>query len=212
MDERIVRWLDERWITVEQLEQVKAIVYEDCIKFPVLSPSNHWVFDMIRNFDTSKPRYVIQPTKCRAGHTLYGYSTQKALISSLGLVIVTEGIADSLAVRRLGLPAVAALGSVLSDVQKALLRCSGVYVIVWGDGDTEGKLFAQSVPEFTGVMVQGYDPAAYLASGKGTFSIPPGSDFAKMFISDRTCHHMFFEPDGRLLEMKLRANVDKEFV
>ena len=209
MNDLIVKWMKERWLTEEQLKEANAVVYEDQIKFPVLSPSSRWVLDVIRNFSEDKPRYTIQPVNCRIGHTLFGYSTQKALIKSLRLVVVTEGIADSLAVRRFGIPSVAAHGAAISDVQQALLKATGAYVIVWGDGDEEGMTFAKSVSEFTGVVIQGYDPAAYLAHCDGSF--PAHTDLTSMFLSERDYHYMIFNADGQLEEVKLRATDDREF-
>ena len=175
--EKAQRWANERWLTAGILRDVGVTVSEIRIKFPVTGPDGEYAFDVMRYFE-GDVRYKY-PYGIRFNHLLYGYYEQIDRMREHGFCITTEGMADALAVRRLGLPAVGCFSSVLSPIQQALLHKVVKRILIWGDGDEAGEGFASSKVflntqtgyMISGFVIDGYDPASYLAYTDG--QLPP---------------------------------------
>ena len=167
MNPKIQKWMDERSLSLSDLEEVGAVVMSDAVKFPVYGPSGHWVFDIIRYFDESLARYAVAPQNSRRNHTLYRFNLQARRILDAEYVILVEGITDALALSKLGLPVLALFGSDRpSRIQEALVASLTSVVLVWADGDEAGDLLVQSLPEsYYSIQVQGMDPAEAVSAG-----------------------------------------------
>ena len=168
--QKVREWAEERWLTDMILRYVGAQANDMLVRFPVTGPDGCHVFDAERYFGTGS-RWKFRPQYSRKSHVLYGYAEQREKIKNWGFCVLTEGIPDSLAVRRLGLPALGCLGSYLSEIQARLIYRYAKIALIWGDGDDGGREFAQTPDKYgltiRGVVVDGYDPASYLAQFNG---------------------------------------------
>lgn len=168
-------WLKERALTLDFMSRygVKFDQFNNRLVAPVRSMRGTFCFDMYRNFNDDKPKYTYNPEKCRISAVLYGFEMD--ILKSKAIIIV-EGFADVLALKRVGLKAVMSpLTSQLGVVQLAYLKVFGKPVIVWGDGDEAGQDFISQVDNMPfrakGFTVSGQDPASFVASGGDVKSV-----------------------------------------
>ena len=134
----------------------------DRLVIPVYASNGDFCEDILRNFKQGEKRYVHAG---RPGHVLYGLYFQQNLIRNRARMIITEGFADAIALRKFEQPVVASLSSALSVVQRQLALAYTKNVFVLGDDDTAGRWFAHSWDEAMGVVISGHDPASALAAG-----------------------------------------------
>ena len=189
----IAQWLNDRYLREDDILNVGGVFADTRIEIPVYSPTGAGVFTMLRNFDDNLPKYSYVPEKCRPTYTLYALVTQAHVIRGKGYAIVVEGVADALAAHRLGLPAVSSFSANMGGVQHALLSLLCNRIVVWGDGDEAGNSFCtRAIERFdnvSGVVVEGYDPAAYIALCDG--KLPSALKVELLEPSEERALHIF---------------------
>ena len=198
-------WLFERGLEESDLHSVNAIIRSTSVKFPITGPSGSWVFDVCRHFDSEHPRYVLEPASCRAGHTLYRYTEHQPLIKERDYVILVEGISDVLALSKMGLPALAVLGSRITGVQQELVSRLTDTVLVWADGDDAGRKLLDALPnDYMGMQVDNHDPASFFSST----AVPPGA-VKDVYLYPGEYSMVVFSEDGQILECRTKENDDE---
>jgi DNA primase len=118
--------------------------FRNRILFPIADPQGRTIAFGGRAMDPQDPAKYLNSPQCALfdkGRTLYRLKEARALASRMraaGLV-VAEGYLDVIALERAGFPAVAPLGTALTETQLELLWKAGAEPILCFDGDAAGQ-------------------------------------------------------------------------
>lgn len=109
--------------------------------FPLHNERGEFVGYVGRAVDSSEPKYMLPPIEkgFRKSHLLFNLHRVLADFADSNYVVLVEGVFDVIRVYQSGFPAVALLGSSISDEQVRLLQKYFTSVIVLLDGDDKGK-------------------------------------------------------------------------
>ena len=160
--------------------------FYDRIMIPIVSTNGKIVGFGGRTTNTSEPKYLNSPESevFSKRNILFGAYNLKKRKQNIDNVILCEGYMDVIALYKFGYPAVATLGTAVSDKQIDLLSKLSKNIFVVFDGDQAGKsasirLFDKLLPLInTGnifrfvFLPNGLDPEEYLIkNGKSNFNI-----------------------------------------
>ena len=160
--------------------------FYDRIMIPIVSTNGKIVGFGGRTTNTSEPKYLNSPESevFSKRNILFGAYNLKKRKQNIDNVILCEGYMDVIALYKFGYPAVATLGTAVSDKQIDLLSKLSKNIFVVFDGDQAGKsasirLFDKLLPLInTGnifrfvFLPNGLDPEEYLIkNGKNNFNI-----------------------------------------
>lgn len=215
------RWLEEHALTLEWLSEW-GVTYDesgDRLVVPCNGPGGDWCLDVIRNF-SAEPHYDLRPSHCRPGHILYGWDKTLTAIQVSRWAVVVEGWSDVVSLSYGGVSNVCgAFTAGLSGIQAALLNGVTDEVIIWGDDDEAGRIFAGFLdPEkqdrnpprlgnVTGVVVQGHDPASFIASGGDPVKLVNWA-----YAMSDTYSLIEFTEEGRCAESSERPDQTEEWL
>ena len=111
--------------------------------FPLNDPSGRIVGFSARRLEEEDggPKYMNSPETAifQKGQCLYNYQGASSEARHLGFCYLLEGFMDVIALSRAGLPAVALMGTSLTNEQVQLLRRLGVEIRLCLDGDMPGQ-------------------------------------------------------------------------
>lgn len=210
MSAALDKWLTEHALTLKQLEEW-AVAYDDAgdrLVVPCHGLDGQWCLDVIRNF-SAEPHYDLRPPHCRPSHALYGLNKTLSAVQVRRWAVVVEGWSDALSLFYGGVSNVCgAFTAGLSGIQKALLYGVADEVIIWGDDDEAGRVFAEKAPELpcaVWVIVQGHDPASFIASGGDPVKLVNWA-----YSMSDTYSFMEFTAEGRCAESLERAETQPE--
>lgn len=181
-----MKWLHDRGLTIEDIQKEGAQIIASKIAFPVYSPSGQFLRFLYRNPDGLYPKWdwgedEREHYKTFTNKILYGFPKASGWIKKYSEVIFVEGIADCLALWKIGYcNTVATLSSRVTTTQSVIptrLNCDRVIILY--DGDESGQQGAmQSVKDISSLgiykqviaaaMPEGFDPASavYLQGSK----------------------------------------------
>jgi len=152
--------------------------FRDRLMFPILDGAGLVVGfggRVIRNGDR-RPKYLnsAETPLFHKGKMLYGYHTAKNAVSADSPPMLVEGYLDVIYAQSAGLPAVAAMGTALTDTQADLLARFRLPVLLAYDGDEAGRkatlraaslLLARAVEVRIVPLPAGKDPADLVEQG-----------------------------------------------
>lgn len=120
------------------LETRRISKLRDRLLFPIFDAYSEFVAYQGRAiYPDMEPKYWFQPFD--KSRVLYGLSLNIPLIVSSGYCAVVEGNIDVITLWQLGVPAVAYMGSLMSEYQALLLRRYTENVLVIQDNDETGR-------------------------------------------------------------------------
>lgn len=142
---------DEYWRKMRGLSQDvidRFQLGQDDIEKSAIVPMRSYTGDLIgvikRRFGNVRPKYLYPPGMRKADH-LYG---AWELSEGDDTVVLVEGSVDALAMWDAGVPALAILGSYISDKQVEILKRLGIWrVVIFTDNDSAGETSCQQIIE-----------------------------------------------------------------
>lgn len=179
LDENRLYWaqIQDNKKTLEWFSK-KNITEQDIAKWRLGADGNNPVYAIIDEFGrtvafskrigTDKNKYVNDITSpiFKKGEILYGLNFIKKEIRKLGYIVIVEGFNDAIQLQKYSIPAVAIMGTSLTDGQIALIKKYTNNVILFLDGDEPG--IASTVEHIKGlkkekvevevVNILGFDP------------------------------------------------------
>lgn len=139
-------WTDERHF-LSSTVRAWELGYDPIMRagtIPVRNFSGVYLGIILRHVDPNvRPKYLYQRGFSKSEH-LFGAHKAKYHNS----IVVVEGALDAIALWDVGAPAVALMGSQVSETQKMLLRTLGpTYVLIATDADEAGRIAGKAVQE-----------------------------------------------------------------
>lgn len=117
--------------------------YRNRIMFPIRDQLGRLVGFSGRVLDDSVPKYINSPESdiFKKGAILYGLDRARSAIREAGVVVITEGYTDVMALHQAGFTnAVAALGATITEDQAAQLQRLEVHTVIFAfDADEAGQ-------------------------------------------------------------------------
>jgi len=103
-----------------------------------------------RSVDDSEPKYKL-PTGFKKSLVLFNFHRVLKEVDAKRPIVLVEGFFDCMKVDQAGFPAVALMGSTMSEAQEQLLICDFDRVVVMLDGDEAGR---KAADEFSARLVR----------------------------------------------------------
>ena len=148
--------------------------FRNRLMFPIRDEQGKLIAFSGRSMDGTEPKYINSRESpiFSKGATLYGLHQARPLMREHRRAVLVEGQMDVIACHRAGIPAVAPLGTALTEAQAQKLKRFADEVVVFYDGDNAGRTAAEKAFEIAGsvglrrsaiIVEAGDDPDTILA-------------------------------------------------
>lgn len=153
-NEKALQYLKERHIDTEDIKKWRMGLvpenhgnYSNRLVFAIMDEHSNTVGFAYRSLDGSKPKYLNSSDSniFKKSNILYGYNYVRNLVREKNYVLLVEGYTDVIQLQKLGIPAVALMGTSLSNAQMELLKQLRTEVFVFTDPDEAGLIAMEKI-------------------------------------------------------------------
>lgn len=128
--------------------------FRNRLMFPIRDEQGRLVAFSGRSMDGTEPKYINsrESPLFHKGSVLFGLHLARPLLKESRRAVLVEGQMDVIACQRAAVPAVAPLGTALTETQAQKLKRSCDEVVVFYDGDRAGRAAAEKAFETLGAV------------------------------------------------------------
>ncbi|MDQ2986669.1 MAG: DNA primase [Armatimonadota bacterium] len=128
--------------------------FRNRLMFPIRDEQGRLVAFSGRSMDGTEPKYINsrESPLFHKGSVLFGLHLARPLLKDSRRAVLVEGQMDVIACQRAAVPAVAPLGTALTEAQAQKLKRSCDEVVVFYDGDHAGRAAAEKAFEMLGTV------------------------------------------------------------
>lgn len=135
----VLAWFHSKGFTTDDIAKWRLGVDQGVPTYAIIDDYGRTVaFSRRLNTKDSKYKNDCNSDIFKKGNILYGLHNIKKLARQLGFIVIVEGFNDVIMLQRYGIPAVAIMGTSLTDRQILLLKKYTRNVILFLDGDQPG--------------------------------------------------------------------------
>jgi DNA primase len=144
-EHKVHGWFTSKGMDETDIRRWRLGVDQDVPTYAIMDEYGRTV-GFSRRMGTEGSKYMHDKTTpvFKRGNILYGLNFVKKEIRKFGYVILVEGFNDAILLQKYGLPAVAIMGTSISEGQIILLKKYTNKVILFLDGDTPGEEASKS--------------------------------------------------------------------